>query len=806
MVKVYSQKNILPEELIKKDSTNGRKSLLISIDGNALLNKDSLSFIKTMPKERMSKLVNSERFLIQSSIKQLKGVIEIDSNKTKRYIKNIQESLTQKNPVSVNKITFNSINSISSSPFSANNVYNSIYEFGGDVSIATIPLQFNSQKLNQLSFPGSNTINPSRINFDKDEYISSLKSKLKGKFNPDELLDNQTDILKTVKDQSIQLLKNDIESIKEKYSSLKQSDVAEVLQSQNLFEADISSIRKIALPEGYLEKVEFEKNLLNQFQDKINNGLPIDKNSYDSLLMRMEKYKGLEAIINKVFEHKNNWKKSGLIDKIAAFKNLHAEKLKQITNDPESIKTLALDKLQLNKIQKFFLKINKLNIGQNALTTGKLSINDLITKNISGEFLKKNKYVSIITGKQNTINSLNDLPFSDAINSTNNNIKAITYGKSDVNGSYRNLSLLGFSQNKSLNDIFQSYSASRSLMVGTISNRWSLGKNSFINAEISRSSMQYSNDISSTGGSYSSSSSKALRGLVNSKDIFNNMALSFAYQGELEDKDLYYNINAITVSNGYNNPASSYLNTGKQLDANVKKQFFKRRLQLTLRSSLRQYDYSFAGNSKLNSSYFVYDVKWKFSKANFFAFRYQPSRGIKIDDGFRLPVSRLDRISFELNLNKRLGSRYYRNYSNFAYQNSQLLFNDLNKSHSKTISLNNIQNITIGTHLLYWNNNFNFSANNSPLQFYLNSSVLSDLGITYTLLKTVSVSSSLNYNSVKAWYNQIGVRQTISGTIGNNLEMSLYVNVGKNINLYQPELYSPVRGDLSLKYSLEKLK
>lgn len=498
--------------------------------------------------------------------------------------------------------------------------------------------------------------------------------------------------------------------------------------------------------------------------------------------------------------------KNGLIDKIAAFKNLHAENIKQLINDPESIKRLALEKLQLNTIQKFFLKVNKLNIGQNALTTGKLSMNDLLSKNISSEFVKKNKYLSIVTGKQNTVSSLNDLPFTDIINSTNNNIKAFSYGKGDLKGTYRNISFMGFSQNRDLNDIFQSYSASRSLMVGTISNKWALGKNSFISTEVSRSSMQYSNEISSTGTSFNSPSSKALHGLLNDKSIFNNMALSFAYQGELEDKDLYYNISAITVSNGYNNPASSYLNNGKELDANIKKQFFKRKLQLSVRTSLRQYDYSVIGNSKLNSSYFVYDIKWKFSKANFFAFRYQPSGSIKIDEETRLPVSHLDRISFELNLNKRVAATYYRNYLNLAYQNSHLFYNDVNKVDNKTISLNNVQNITLGTHLLYWNNNFNFSTSNTPSQFYLNSSVLSDLGITYTILKTVNVSSSLNYNSVKAWYNQIGVRQTVSGTIGNNLELSMYVNVGKNLNLFQPALYSAVRGDLSIKYALENLK
>lgn len=813
LVEVYSQENILPNALIKGDSVNKLLSRSNSFFKPQVLNKDSLIIIGSTFKKGSFKAVKTEiknQISSESSIEQLKSFALIDSNKTGEFIRNIKESIVQKNIVSINNLTVSiNKNLTSSSEFSNNYNNNSNYSLDAGITLATIPLQINTQDFSHLNLPGLdplNSLNTYRINFDKDEYIATLKKKLKGKFNPQDLINKQVDILQSVKDQAMQLLKNDIEVIKKKYSTIEQSEVLQVLQSKNLFETDITSIAKQILPEANIEKGISEKNMLDQLQNKINNGLPIDRNTFDSLKLRIENHKGLEEIINKVNEHKSNWKKNGLIDKIAAFKNLYTENIKQIINNPESIKRLALDKLQLNKIQRFFLKVNKLNIGQNSLTTSKLSMNDLLSKNISSEFVKKNKYLSVITGKQSTVNSLNDLPFTDVINSANNNIKAFSYGKGDLSGTYRNISLIGFSQNKNLNDIFQSYSAPRSLMVGTVNNRWALGKNSFISTEVSRSSMQYSNEISSTGSSYSSSSSKAFQGLLRNDNIFNNMALSFAYQGELEDKDLFYSINAIAVSNGYNNPASSYLNNGKELDANIKKQFFKRKLQLSLRTSLRQYDYSLISNSKLNSSYYVYDIKWKFSKANFFAFRYQPSGSIKVDEGTRLPVSHLDRISFELNLNKRLAAKYYRNYLNLSYQNSHLSFNDLNKSDSKTISLNNVQNITMGSHLLYWNNNFNFLTSNTPSQFYLNSSVLSDLGITYTLLKTISGSSSFNYNSVKAWYNQIGVRQSVSGTIGNNLDLNIYVNIGKNLKLYQPALYSPVRGDLSIRYTLKKQK
>lgn len=802
IIDVYSQNNSLSDTLVKGESPRVIKSVpAISYKHK---NEDSLTATKSMIK---SALGNGGKKFAGSTIKQLKNYAGVINNEPKSIFKNIEAGITGKSVVSISNIKADFITNVSPSISApAYNNFNSIYNLDANITVAAIPLQFNSQRLSDPNLPGINAFNNFRVNFSKEQYISSLKEKLKGRFNAEKLLENQIDLLKTVKDQAIQSLKNDVDLITRKYISLKSSEISDIVNSQNIFQTDIPSLSKKILSEKEVQKNKSDKNLLEQLQNKINNGLPIDKSVYDSLRMRIEKYKGLEAVLSKVTEHKKRWKDNGLIDKIAAFKNLTSENIKQAVNDPENIKRMALENLELNKIQKFLLNVTKLNIGQNALTTGKLSINDLISKNISSEFLKNNKLFSVFTGKQNTVTSLNDLPFTDHINSNNNNIKAISFGKDDLKGTSRSVSLLAFSQSNSLNNLYQSYSSARSLMVGTISNKWNLGNNSFISSEVSRSSTQYSNELSATGTSYNSSPSKALQGLLKNGNILSNMALSFAYQADLQEKGLYYNINAISVSNGYNNPASSYLNNGKELNAIFKKQIFKKKLQLSFRTSLRQYDYSIVGKSKLNNSYFVYDVKWKFSKANFLAFRYQPAVSTKVDETTRIPVSQIDRVSLELNLNKRISSLYYRNYLNFAFQNNQLFFNDVNESVSKTFTLNNVQSITIGRHLLYWNNNFNFSSSNTASLIYLNSSILSDLGITYTFLKTVSLSSSINYNSVKAWYDQIGLRQTLSGTIGKSLEISMYVNVGKNINLYQPELYSSVRGDLSLKYSLEKLK
>ncbi len=83
--------------------------------------------------------------------------------------------------------------------------------------------------------------------------------------------------------------------------------------------------------------------------------------------------KGLNALLTKIEEHKNKWQASGLLNTLKQEDILNKKQLEKITKDPATITRLAKEHFNLNSLQRFFLKINKLNIGQNTLSSSNLS-------------------------------------------------------------------------------------------------------------------------------------------------------------------------------------------------------------------------------------------------------------------------------------------------------------------------------------------------------------------------------------------------------------------------------------------------
>jgi hypothetical protein len=87
---------------------------------------------------------------------------------------------------------------------------------------------------------------------------------------------------------------------------------------------------------------------------------------------------------------------------------------------------------------------------------------------------------------------------------------------------------------------------------------------------------------------------------------------------------------------------------------------------------------------------------------------------------------------------------------------------------------------------------------------YFNSSVISEAGITYLLLKKISLSSAFSYNSVQGWYQQVGIKQTLSGQLNDRFNFNIFVDARRNLKLYQPLLYGLFRTDISINYLIKK--
>jgi DNA-binding transcriptional regulator GbsR (MarR family) len=645
-----------------------------------------------------------------------------------------------------------------------------------------------NQNLNRFSF-----------RYDREAYMQGLKKKLQGKIDPENFLPKISDPVDMLKATAQSALNKDLNEIKQNYKGLLDDKIAQVGDTKELFLKNTSTVRQQLMSPDWLKEVQQKTELLSQLQMRMNAGLPFNKEEYEQLKQEVEKYNGVLKLVNKMEEHKRKWESSGLVQKIKESGLLKKEKLKQILNDPGVIAKSAKQHLSLNSIQRLFLKVTKLDLGQSTALVNSLGKDEFLMNGVNTAFLSNRTSIGVLAGSQRTFNSLSDMPFTNSINNTNNKVVGVNLGKSNLSGSNQNMvSLLMAQSLPGANQFLSSFTVPRSSLVATIARKIELDKRNRIEIELSKSVGQY-------GARDSSGKENGLKGVLNTDDFFSNASVSVNYTGYHQhiglENTFYFKASGIN----YDNPVMSFEPAGaKEAGLNLRKFFLKNKLQVTMKTDWREYKFSSASDRKWRTSYHFADVKWKMKKGQYIALRYQPVQSVRIADGKKYVTASTQRLSFLASLTKKIGGNQYRNTVNLAYQQNKYT-SDINSPLMGNTSLqfSSMQNIVIGKYAWFNNTMYNY-VNNSTGFIFLTTSFNNDLGVAYTIGKTLGASSSIVYQSVDGWYKQISVRQSLSGQLGKRINMSVYVDAGKNIKVIQPIPFNTVRAEWSIQYLFNK--
>jgi hypothetical protein len=78
-----------------------------------------------------------------------------------------------------------------------------------------------------------------------------------------------------------------------------------------------------------------------------------------------------------------------------------------------------------------------------------------------------------------------------------------------------------------------------------------------------------------------------------------------------------------------------------------------------------------------------------------------------------------------------------------------------------------------------------------------------DAGYMYAICKGIMGSTAINYNSTKGWFQQLGIKQTLSGQLGERFIVNVYTDIVKNIKEYRSNNMGNTRLDWSLQYLLK---
>ena len=415
------------------------------------------------------------------------------------------------------------------------------------------------------------------------------------------------------------------------------------------------------------------------------------------------------------------------------------------------------------------------------------------------EFLQGNRPFMFIAGRQKDITSLLDMPFAGNLFSNNGTNKAVRIGIGSTKTSVSNITVSSFGQSLFNFTVPSNVNLYRRVLVTTFSNQVRMGEKGIVSVDLSRSATHYQQEAAATDSTLRDRSS--LSKILSANNLLDNTAVSIVYSDELGAEGLSYQFSFNKVSNGYVNPGNAFLSNGStELGLNLRKMFLKNKIQVTLRGKGRQYSYDVNGNRKWKNIFAMLDARWKMKKGQYLSVRYQPTRMIRIEQSSKQVVSINDRLSVDANLYKRWHRITYRNQVTLSYQKSSYDFNRSSLSTS-SFMVNSFQNISLGKNLLFTNISYNKAANSSGF-IYLNSSFIAETGFTYQLFNKLSASSGLTYNSIAGWYKQLGIRQSLSGQLGEKFSMNIYIDAGKTLSLLQPLWNEPVRADISIRYIL----
>ena len=632
------------------------------------------------------------------------------------------------------------------------------------------------------------------VKFNREEYLRQIKDRLT-KIDSRKLMQGLPDPVSVLKSEAQKKLNNELLKLNEDYGGLLQQKIGSVGNLQNLFSTDIAALRQQFLDQEYLSEARKNQELLEALQHKKNSGEQVDHMLLESISKSLQQYNGTQEMIKTIEAHQKRWLSSGLIQKIKTWELAKKNNVESILNDPSMIGKLAKEQLSLNGLQRLFLKVNRLGIGQQALSSSKYSVYNFLNKGIITDFISNGKTLLLFMGKSQDNISASDLPFSNSIG-LNTAAKVIRFGKQNQNGASSGVSFMSYDQSLVALPGQTMISALRRSLVTTLQKEFLINNHGLITTELSRSLSNYPNQAGKESG---------LQEMFSLGNLSSNTSFSIRYRDEYPKAGLNYELSMARTALGYNNPGSPFLNNGSnEIGINLRKKLWKDRFVLSLRNNIRQYRFNEKLDVKWRSIYSVVDIRFKLNRSQILSIRYMPSRMIRYEDQNRQVYSSFDRVSVNANLYKKIGKRQYNNFLALSYQSNQYV---LNSEKIRNVSLGLVCNqiLSIKNYSFFWNTQLD-RANNSSGLVYFNSNLNSEIGSGYQVFKKLQASTSITYSSISGWFEQVGLRQSLSSNIGENFDISVYLDARKSLRLYHPLMYGLLRAEVAIHYTIKNFK
>jgi hypothetical protein len=516
----------------------------------------------------------------------------------------------------------------------------------------------------------------------------------------------------------------------------------------------------------------------------------------------LEKYSKTKEIFNEIIAQRASWDATGWKNAILKAELLQRTKVTEMLRSPITVKQLARQKLNLSSLERVFLNVRRLNIGQTSLDKGNM-MKQFLSNGLFSEFLNdKGRYLSIQQGRTEQFGSLMDMPFTGSMLPSQGSATSVRIGKGAVEGPHTHMFFGHYRMGQEMNGLRNRLSQlmQRSTVIG-FSKALTIGARGRIEADLSKSMMEMSfvrSPLDSFGGNQS------FLKTMTQGDMFSSMSFNVDYSNQIESWQLEHRIYVRHAGNRYVNPGNPFLPSGTtELGLQARKTAFKGKLTGSVRASGRYYAFQEGEGTKYRNLNMMADLRWRFRRGQFLSARYQPSSFRSLGTNGNL-LNSMSRLAVEGQLVQRIAGLQYRNYTSIAHMKSDYgTAQSQQPMRTSGLMINMNQQLMLKSHTPFVNLMINRVNNQTGFVFF-NNSIQVDAGTSFVIGKLVSASTAVVYNEVNNWYQQLGIRQSASANL-RSMQCFFNLDLRKNLSVSNPLYMQNFRIDWGLRYTLNSL-
>jgi hypothetical protein len=633
-----------------------------------------------------------------------------------------------------------------------------------------------------------------KMSFDRESLLNGLKKRLAEQYDLQKLLLKDFDFKQVFHQYAEKKLNEFRQSAKQQLAgSLQQLKALENLSPDEFLYLGKAQLEEKLLGGSAMDSLMNVKATLESRLASPNSGGDV-KQELDAV---NEKIAAVEQLKQKLSQLKKEFETEGLnFNQLVRYQQLVNGKLGEILGSDQFISDASKNLLKMNGLSRLFLYARELNIGQFSSGWSKMSMSEVLTTGVGGSFSKKNKFIGFNVAGVKPLGWIKDNTFTNSLFEPASSIQALRLGKGDLSSDHNHVSMVNATVKNTGSGPNVFNVIPRNTFVGSYSKKLGLGAAGNVEAEVSKSASQYRN-TGITGSASEMESKLAVKYF--GADLLQTLSFGLQYQGDFAKANFRPSFFVNYSGMGYSNPASTFQNRGAlSYGFQFHKNFLSGKMSVQSRFSKRNTRTTTLDDRTLNQVQNSLGVRYRLSKKVRAGLNWTYSdltRNVA-ESKSRLYYS--NRINGDLTLMSKLAGKPLFHYMGLGFQ-------DLSIPDMPTAALGKMAWVSSST---------NWALPKGALSVNLQmfeqleqpaagqgSLLTTDAGWSYVAFKSWRLTTSVNYLNQAAVARQLGLRQTLSASIGNRVNLGLFADMRKDLKTNQNKfLYPNTRGEIELTY------